>query len=349
MQSTALQYFLGANSSYGFYSLYDGFCCGKNDFLHIIKGGPGTGKSTFMRRIGREAEERGMDVEYILCSGDPDSLDGVYIPALGMGWVDGTAPHALEPRTFGVSACYEDLGKFCSYPLLQGSADEILAIQQQYKRHYDHAYAYLKSAGTIFSHSHAFLSPKEETKLCKRAQSKITRELHGCETSGACITRFLRAFTCKGCTFSAHTINTLCKRICVLESEHLLENMFLQEILREIKKRSVPCIVAPNPLCPEIIEAIILPTEGLGFFAAYALPPFNGPLRTIHLDSYLPNSHRKTQKQKQQILNHLMQCAYAELDTAKALHDKLEHCYRPALDTQALNQYTESVIKNIFA
>ena len=39
----------------------------------------------------------GYDAEYILCSGDPDSLDAVIIPSLKLAWADGTAPHALEP------------------------------------------------------------------------------------------------------------------------------------------------------------------------------------------------------------------------------------------------------------
>lgn len=86
------EFFLGANSGAGFYSLYDGFCAGNGDFLHVIKGGPGTGKSGFMRRMGAAAEKAGLNVEYIVCSGDPGSLDGVYFPALHTGWVDGTAP-----------------------------------------------------------------------------------------------------------------------------------------------------------------------------------------------------------------------------------------------------------------
>ena len=48
-------YFLGANSKDGFYSLYGGFPADKNAFLHIIKGGPGTGKSGFMRALGDAA------------------------------------------------------------------------------------------------------------------------------------------------------------------------------------------------------------------------------------------------------------------------------------------------------
>ena len=60
---------------------------------------------------------QGLDVEYVLCSGDPDSLDGVYIPALRAAWCDGTAPHVTEPRIFGASGDYVNLGSFCRLPL----------------------------------------------------------------------------------------------------------------------------------------------------------------------------------------------------------------------------------------
>ena len=44
--------FLGGNTCEGFLSLYDGFPPEEGAFLHVIKGGPGGGKSGFMRRIG---------------------------------------------------------------------------------------------------------------------------------------------------------------------------------------------------------------------------------------------------------------------------------------------------------
>ena len=62
-------FFLAANSGQGFFSLYDGFP-GDGVFLHVIKGGPGTGKSGFLRRIREAAQKRGLDTETILCSGD---------------------------------------------------------------------------------------------------------------------------------------------------------------------------------------------------------------------------------------------------------------------------------------
>ena len=70
-------WFLGANTAEGFFSRFDqlhpGIRIRKNV---IIKGGPGCGKSTFMKTLCGCAEALG------------------FIPALGLAFVDGTAPHA---------------------------------------------------------------------------------------------------------------------------------------------------------------------------------------------------------------------------------------------------------------
>lgn len=93
MTSTT-HFFLGANSGQGFQNLFHRFCQ-PEDFhdLIVLKGGPGVGKSTLMRTIGQAMEERGEEVEYLYCSGDPQSLDGVHIPRIRTAIVDGTAPH----------------------------------------------------------------------------------------------------------------------------------------------------------------------------------------------------------------------------------------------------------------
>ena len=46
-------FFLGANSGEGFYSLYDQMLNGQFDDLLILKGGPGCGKSTFLKTLDR--------------------------------------------------------------------------------------------------------------------------------------------------------------------------------------------------------------------------------------------------------------------------------------------------------
>ena len=93
-----IQYFLGANSPSGFYSLYSELLPPETArAIYILKGGPGCGKSTLMRKIGARMEQEGLETEYILCSGDPDSLDAVILPQKAVAVVDGTAPHGVVP------------------------------------------------------------------------------------------------------------------------------------------------------------------------------------------------------------------------------------------------------------
>ena len=49
--------FACVNSGQGFRSYFDTFL-GKMQYVYVIKGGPGTGKSGFMRRIRKEAQKR---------------------------------------------------------------------------------------------------------------------------------------------------------------------------------------------------------------------------------------------------------------------------------------------------
>ena len=87
--------FPGANTPQGFYSFYDHIVPLDATRLIIIKGGPGVGKSTFIRKIGEAIVERGYDIEFHHCSSDNASLDGVSIPSVGVAIVDGTAPHRV--------------------------------------------------------------------------------------------------------------------------------------------------------------------------------------------------------------------------------------------------------------
>ena len=91
-------FFAGANSGDGFQNLFSEIVDLEDTYdLMVLKGGPGVGKNTFMREIGRTMEDAGTPVEYLWCSGDPDSLDGVVLPELRCAVVDGTAPHGTAP------------------------------------------------------------------------------------------------------------------------------------------------------------------------------------------------------------------------------------------------------------
>lgn len=317
-----LTFFLAANSGQGFYSLYDGFP-DETQFLHIIKGGPGTGKSGFMRSIRAAAEARGLDTVSILCSGDPDSLDGLLIPALGQAWVDGTAPHVREPKLFGADADYVNLGRFCRLPLREEDRRRALALNGEYKEHYGTAYRLLSAA--------AALEQSEELRDAAVMQEEIGRAQALLDATpdrageARRERRFLSAISCRGLFSLSGTVNLLCKQHYYLRGGSAV----LEEAARRAGKKCARVILCPNPLQPRRLEAVLLPELGMAFFSSPAPLPVPEGERARSRDALLR--------------------AVEELAAAKALHDKLEAVYRPYMDFAALSAYTGEYIEALFA
>ena len=147
-------YFGAANGYSGFRSNFSSiFSPNRLDKLFIIKGGPGTGKSTLMRRIKDEYIKE-YDVTTILCSSDPDSLDGLLISKNGVtiGIADGTPPHTLEPQYPGASEDIINLGDGFNFVKLRENRNNIICISENKKLNYNSAYASLKIAGHIYNY-----------------------------------------------------------------------------------------------------------------------------------------------------------------------------------------------------
>lgn len=64
---------------------------------YFIKGRPGTGKSTFLKKIAKALLEYGIDTEIYHCSFDPNSLDMIIAREIGVCLFDSTAPHEFFP------------------------------------------------------------------------------------------------------------------------------------------------------------------------------------------------------------------------------------------------------------
>ena len=159
--SHEIQYFLGANSPTGFYSLYSELLPPETaSVIYILKGGPGCGKSTLMRQVAQQAAQAGETVEYILCSADPDSLDAVVLPRLGAALVDidATAPHVVEPKYPGAVEQYVNLGDCYDRAGLRAIRGEILTCMDGYKEHYQRAYRCLDAAAEIQTDVRAMLA-----------------------------------------------------------------------------------------------------------------------------------------------------------------------------------------------
>lgn len=344
-------YFLGANSKRGFYSLYDGFCRAPGDYLTVIKGTPGSGKSGFMRKIGAAAEMRGLDVEYVLCSGDPDSLDGVYIPALRHGWIDGTAPHVMEPRRVGLDGDYINLAMFCKLPFEGQIRGCVNCLYDSYKAEYSAAYGYLAAAAKIErTYSGTGFDEAAREELRQRVRGIIKRNISESGTgSGRTAERFMHALSCKGELYLSGELEKLCSLIYRFEGGDGSGAAALDLAYEEAVEAGADCIVCRDPLDPAKTDALLLPALSLGFICGgYEI----SGVRKINLDTLLDGAVLKTRRAQIEdghaMRGELISLALSRLNTAKALHDELEEYYKAHMDFTALTEYTEDCIEQLF-
>lgn len=85
----------------------------------FIKGYPGTGKSTFMKRLAVSAVERGFEVQLVWCGLDATSIDMVVIPELSFCIFDSTEPHVYYPDHHRPGDEILDLAQYCELTELQ--------------------------------------------------------------------------------------------------------------------------------------------------------------------------------------------------------------------------------------
>lgn len=341
------RYFLGANSARGFYSLYDGFTDPEGgDFLWVLKGGPGCGKSTFMRRIGAAAEQAGRRVEYIHCSGDPDSLDAVWLPELRLGYADGTAPHVLEPRYPGASGLYLDLGSFLDAGAMQGALGAAADLNRCYKAHYADAYRLLAAAAALrVKGQPGLVMDDERGRVREKAARFAARELPKGGGTGRLRERFVSALSCRG---RVSLLDTEGLRLVALDDRFGLGGEFLAVLAESAAQRGLDAVVCRDPLEPERIEALLLPERALAVVAEER-PGARKADRRLHLDA-IPNSTRLAPlrpalRARARESEALLARACASLAAAKALHDELEALYRPHVDFAGLDALTEDHIR----
>lgn len=333
--------FLAANTAAGFYSVYEDLARPeKGDRVWYIKGGPGNGKSTFLRRAAAAAEAAGHHVEYILCSGDPGSLDGIYIRELKCAYVDATAPHVREPVLPGVSGRYLDLSQFYkNTDRIDPSA--LAALFGAYREQYDRAYALLAAAGKADPTRDPSLFPAEAVaRLFEAGQEHGLRTVpEGC--GGEARRRFLSANSCLG-FLSLPGMAFANGRVWLIRGG--LAHVWLSGAAEACKERNQRFILCPDPLDPERLDGLILPDAGISYLKAHTgvRYPAKGASR---IDAECGSEKSGAYRQSKRLQNALLKEAYSRLASAKELHDELEALYRPAVDFKALDRFTAKHIK----
>lgn len=351
--------FIAANTAKGFFSYFDELIHDKTlNRIYLIKGGPGSGKSTLMKKIASTFNDMGCTVERIFCSSDVSSLDGVKIYDKGIVIIDATSPHSYDMSRPGTIESLVDLSKFWNEDILTQNKEEIDSLFREISDDYKHIYGMLKAAGDIQLWKNKLIEPHIDNDRIGIFIKKIIKQngIIPIDSEAKTSNRMLTAFSGESVYTLSDTVNKLCDNIISLnDSADIAHNILLKTHLY-FNKLGYDTLLIHSPLLPDcMLEQIIIPQVRLGFIASnHIYSPNIDNLKIsksvntkifINEGGYSQNKN-KINFAKKLCAELISQCT-KDLSEIKAKHDALEEYYISAMNYKELNRYTSEFIKKI--
>lgn len=343
----------GSNTSIGFYSYFEYVIDQKEARkIYYFKGGPGVGKSYMMKKIGYEIIDRGMDVEFHHCAADPESIDAIVIPSIKVGIIDGTTPHAIDPRYPGVTGTIVNLDEFLNEEGLKRVKNSIIESTEDNKNIYIRIYKYFAAAKLIHddiewinSYSMNFNKVNEETdKLINKYLNiigkinKLGRERH----------LFGSSYTLKGRIDHAETFIGIMREIIYIKGD---DGTGRSELLKKLSSvalnKGYDVEIYHEPLVPEKIESIIIPELDLAFTTNNKFSNKKTVDLDMHIDDMRIKKYKEELKHSKTIFNRLLNDAFVYLGKTNDAHNKTEEYYAPNIFYKDLNRVRQNILEEI--
>ena len=345
-------YFAASNSKKGFCSYYKE-CFDSVDVKRVfaIKGGPGTGKSRFLRDVAEYATARAWGVEYVYCSSDPTSRDGVILKNGRdcIALLDATAPHVYEPMHPGIREEIVNLGEFWSVEKLTEHAEEIERKSIAKGAAYRRAYRYLAGAGEMEETRRELTSPYLRRDAITRFAQKLTAGL-GKGTEFEMRPALIRSVGMRG-SVGLDSFFAAPQRIVLLSDCHGAATELLTAILACCAERRLSVRVSYDPVFPEQIDGLFLPDSSVAFVKADGEEcPY--PHRSVSVRRFVDTARMRGDRRAilyaTRMRDALLSGACEALADAEQHHFALEEIYSGAMDFPSKEAYTKSFCKEHF-
>lgn len=352
MKGKIRKLFPGANTSNGFYSYFDYIIPKDVNRIFCLKGGPGVGKSSLMKKVAREFTERGYDVEIFPCSSDPASLDAVLIKKLKVVLLDATAPHVVDPKIPGAIDEIVNFGDFWTVDNLENNKVEILQCNKEISGCFQRAFKYLKAAEPIFYDIEVKNSDVMDfgkiNKFTDEFMEKLFSGVENKEKLSEARHLFGTAITPIGHIDYADSLLQDAKKIYYLEGKiGYGKTTFLKHLYEKAVLKGLNVEVFHYPLIPEKIEGIMI--EELGI--AITTSPIYKNEEKIDLCKFANKEKIEEYKAElevdEKILDELINYGISNLKKAKSNHDIIENYYIPNMNFEEVEKLKNQLIERI--
>ncbi len=339
-----VKFFLGASSEKGFVSYFKQLQNQTDSMqLLILKGGPGSGKSSLMKKTAAYAESLGHTVEFCPCASDPESLDAVIDKTANFAIMDGTAPHTEDPLLPGALHHIIYTGALWDSGKLRFQKDEIEFFSDLTGEYHNSAGAYIKAAtallGENFRISRKYINESALYGFVKKTLKNLPQGEKFTEK-----TRLLSAVTVGEIKFFEETIPLFADKIYVIEDEWGGASHTIFEAVRNLcKMNGIGIIHCPCSVMPEKTDHILIPgmktafTTGNRFFGCSCGEKIKG-------ETFYTTGIDKSVMEKRSIdAEKLLSRATVLVKTAKKTHDRLEKFYINAIDFEKSDLLFEEI------
>lgn len=345
------RYFLGGASPSGFASDFAAEQKGKYGIL--LKGGPGTGKSTLMRTVASVFADE--DVTVYHCASDPRSLDAVVLEERGVFITDATTPHEMNTPLPYVTGELVDMAQALEPSMLAPKADAIKVLSAENSALHQQCRSVLSAVAAMQSVSYEIgLQGLQKEKLeafAKRFSKRLMPKIAQKKGQPAQISyRQFSAITPQGeLLFLPEDYGVV-----LLQDAHYAAACQLIAALSAILIQSgVSCIASRCLTLPQKPSVhLLLPQCKLAILSAHMLcEKTQTPLTEISLkrfyDAERLRSHRALHRFADKNAALLTSRAVAVLQDALTVHDALELPYIEALQRNTLDDIAVTVCNTI--
>ncbi len=342
-KNTSRDFFAAQNSYYGFINHFDSvFNPEKYQKIFILKGGPGTGKSSLMKRIANRFENMA-DVTKIYCSSDINSLDGVIISKGGqrIAILDGTAPHERDAVIPGAIDELVNLGEFWDSAKLELKREKILSLNKEKKKHYKSAYDFLSVAGMYSKKIKSTVDSLFDKAKLKEHIDSICKNL---EKGVRCDSDMLHSAFGKGGYQTLRTAFLHAEKQIQITGGYFSSQIFINSLCDEMKQREIKHSVYRSPLDPNDYETVVVSDKEKSI--AYTTRFCEDKLS---IDRFLFKSPNDLSELKTYMADYekYEQLAKESFACASKTHFLLEDIYSPLMDFSLLDKTISSLEEKI--
>ncbi len=353
MDDFKFKYFLASNSCEGFISNFSGCYNVKDGWkAYIIKGGPGTGKSSFMKYLTKKACDKNIKTVVCPCSSDPDSLDAIIFPEIKTVIMDGTAPHTVDPVYAGVCEEILNFGSFWDTQKLEPFSEQIINITNENKQKHKTAARYFKAAGMLFTDNlNSALSVTDNKKVLRYAKKLCQKHIPIKSGTAYEEIRYFGGLTPKGVVSFCNTaLNETQKTIIINDEYGAVSNILFPYIRETLLKYGYSIITVRNPFLPSfLIDGIIIPELSLSILREYEFGHLNTNIRRVKSQRFTDYDNLKPHlKFNRKAIRELLLAGCESLREAKLIHDKLEKYYISSMDFESLTSFAEEFAQKLF-